>query len=158
MRWGRALFHNFWPKLIALVLAIATWFYVFDLVNIDWYSQRKETVEEIFSRFKFTVKEVPVKPLFIGKTPSGYRVAFEKVKVDPPRISIFGPEEVLEGIDELSTEKINLGEYTKSVRLQLGIQSDVKFLNFKDKIVDVYLPVKVDPKDEIEGAQASDGA
>ena len=67
MRWGNIIFNNFWAKVISLVLAIATWFYVFDLINADSFLQKKQTVEEVFSQYNFIVKEVPVKPVFWGK-------------------------------------------------------------------------------------------
>ncbi|GEM_PF-642630 len=142
MRLGDIIFNNFWPKVIALALAIATWFYVFDLVNTDSFSQKKKTAEEVFSYYKFVVKEVPVKPVFSGKSPEGYRALFDKVKVEPAKISVFGPEDILDDVVELETDKINLGEYTRSAQLHLGIHSDTKFLQIKDKIVDVYLPVE----------------
>ena len=68
--------HNFWLKIISLVLAIATWFYVFDLVNPVSFTQRQEKPEDVFARYQFTIKEVPVKLVFTGKTPEGYRVAY----------------------------------------------------------------------------------
>lgn len=136
------IFHNFWPKIITFTLAIATWFYVFDVVNRDSFPQRSETAETVFSRYKFIVKDVPVKPLFFGKSPEGYRVLFDKVKIEPERMSIFGPEDLIGDIDEIRTDKINLGEYTRSVQLNLGVSSDVELLNLDDKIVDIYLPIK----------------
>ncbi|MFH1552564.1 MAG: YbbR-like domain-containing protein [Candidatus Omnitrophota bacterium] len=142
MKWSNLLFYNFWPKLISLALAIATWFYVFDLINTDSFTQKKETVEDVFSNYKFIVKEMPVKPVFFGKSPDGYRVRFEKVKVEPPKISVFGPEDVLRGVSELRTDKIDLAEYTRSAKLSLGLQSDAKLLEMKDRVVDVYLPVE----------------
>jgi YbbR domain-containing protein len=142
MRLNDIIFHNFWPKVISLVLAVATWFYVFDVVNTDSFSQKKGTVEDVLSRYQFTVKEVPVKPVFTGKSPSGYKVNFEKVTVEPSSIAVFGPRDVIDDVEELRTDKINIGEYTRSAKLQLGIKSDVKFLQIKDKVVDVYVPVE----------------
>ena len=84
------VFHNFLPKILSLILAIATWFYVFDLVNSD--SLRKETVADILSQTNFIVKEVEVKPVFTGKTPNGYKVGFDDIKIHPRSVSIFGPE------------------------------------------------------------------
>ncbi|MBU1084588.1 MAG: YbbR-like domain-containing protein [Candidatus Omnitrophota bacterium] len=139
---GSIIFNNFFAKIISLALAVATWFYVFDLVNKDSFSQKNETIEDVFSRYKFVVKEVPVKPVFTGKSPEGYRVAFDKVKIEPDKISVFGPEEAVAGLEGLQTDRINLGEYTRSVKLSLGLNSDVKFLRINDKVVDVYIPVE----------------
>ena len=142
MSWGGVVSNNFWPKVIALALAIATWFYVFDVVNDDSFLQKKETVEDVFSRYKFIVKEVEVKPVFSGRSPEGYRVVFDKVRVEPSRIAVFGPGKIMEDVNDLRTDRINLGEYTRSVKLHLGLHSDTKFLRFEDKVVDVYLPVE----------------
>lgn len=143
MAGGRFISNNFWAKIIALALAIATWFYVFDLVNSDSYKQKKETMEDIISRYKFVVKEVPVKPLFVGKSPEGYRVPFDKVRITPAKISVFGPEEIVDDLEDLRTDKISLGEYTRSTKLSLSLHSDTKFLKINDKIVDIYLPVEL---------------
>ncbi len=133
--------HNFWLKIISLVLAVATWFYVFDLVNPVSFTQKPQTAEDVFARYQFTIKEVPVKLVFTGASPEGYRVEYDKVKVTPSSIAIFGPEEVVEAVDELRTKKIDLGKFRKTTKVQLGIVSDVKMLQFKDKVVEVYLPV-----------------
>ena len=142
MNWKSIILNNFWPKVISLILATATWFYVFDLVNSDSFSQRKATVEEVVSRYDFIVKEIPVKLVFSGKSPKGYQVLFDEIKIVPARIAVFGPKEIMGGVNELETDKIFLGEYTRSTQLRLGLHSDVKYLQIKDKVVDVYLPVE----------------
>lgn len=142
MKFIDTILHNFWAKLISLILAIATWFYVFDLVSTESFSQRKETIENILEKYNFTVKEVPVRPVFRGSSPAGYRTVLENVKVKPSSISILGPESVIEDVTELRTERINLGEYTRSVNLRLGVRSDVRALRLEDKVVDVFLPVE----------------
>lgn len=151
---GNLIFNNFWAKIISLALAVGTWFYVFDLVNSDSFSQKNETIEDVFSHYRFIVKEVPVKPVFTGKSPEGYRVLFDKVKIEPPLISIFGPKEIIEDMEGLQTDKIDLGEYTRSIKLNLGLHSDTKFLKITDKVVDVFLPVETvdadSPEHEIE--------
>jgi len=146
------IFNNFWPKIITFALAIATWFYIFDVVNRDPFPQKQETVETVFSRYKFIVKDVPVKPLFFGKSPEGYRVVFDKVKVEPERISVFGPEDIIGNIDEIRTDKINLGEYTRSVQLNLGVSSDIDLLDLQNQTVDIYLPIKATDSKPVEKA------
>lgn len=134
--------NNFWLKIFSLILAVATWFYVFDLVDSDLANSRKQTLEQMMGRYNFVTKEVPVRPFFMGKSPEGFRVIFEKIKVDPSSIVIFGPQEVVNAVNALRTDTIDLGEFTRSAKLSLGVQSDVKLLRFQDKFVDVYVPVE----------------
>ncbi len=141
MSLAQLVFRNFWPKVFSLALAVATWFYVFDLVNTDTY-QKKETIEELISKAGFIAKDLPVKTVFTGKTPEGYRVVFEKIKIDPQQISILGPETLVEKVSELKTDRIDLSEYTRSTILSLGLRTDVKALDLKDKVVEVVLPIE----------------
>lgn len=134
--------NNFWAKVVTLAFAVATWFYVFDLMNSDPYTHRRESTEEMLSSFNFSLKEVPIKPVFYGKSPKGYRVLFEQVKVEPEKMTIFGPKSALDQVEELRTDRIDLREYTTSIQLRLGLSSDVKYINLDNKVVDVYLPVE----------------
>jgi YbbR domain-containing protein len=138
---GKMIFNNFLAKLIALVLSVSTWFYVHDLIRDDSYMQRKQSAEDVVSKYKFIVKEVPVRPIFVGKSPEGYMVDPGKILIVPDKIAVFGPRDILDNVDHLNTEKINLSEYTRSSRLRLGLKSSIKFLKIEDKVVDVYLPV-----------------
>jgi YbbR domain-containing protein len=133
--------NNFWIKLFSLVLAIATWFYVFDLLQTG-PGGKKETIEQVCARYNFIAKEVPVRLVYSGRSPEGYRVIFEKVKISPSTVTIFGPEDIVNAVNELRTDSIDLGEYTHSVKLSLSVQTDVKALKLADKIADVYLPVE----------------
>lgn len=138
----RIITNNFWAKVVTLVFAIGTWFYVFDLMNSDPYLHRRETAEQILSNFNFSLKEVPIKAVFYGRSPRGYRVAFDKVKVEPEKMTIFGPKSALDQVEELRTDRIDIREYTASVQLKIGISSDVKYINLDNKTVDVYIPVE----------------
>ncbi|MDD4013162.1 MAG: YbbR-like domain-containing protein [Candidatus Omnitrophica bacterium] len=140
--------NNFWLKLLSLVLAVATWFYVFDFIDYDSLQGKKDTLEQMFARYSFETVDMPVKPLFSGKSPSGYRINFEKVITEPSSMVVFGPAEVFKMVKELRTDPIDISEYTKSVKISCGIQSESRFLRLKDKVVNVYLPVEKEaPKD-----------
>jgi len=156
MRWKVIIFNNFWAKLISLALAVATWFYVFDLVNSDTFQVKKKTVEEVFSQYKFAVKEVSIRPIFYGRSPKGYRVKFDEIKVNPQKVSVFGPKDIVDGVNELETDKINLSEHSRSAELRLGLHSDTKFLRIKDKVVSVYLPVEHMGPAEVSVPEVSD--
>jgi YbbR domain-containing protein len=142
MRLGNIFFHNFWLKFFSLIIAFATWLYVVDLVENDDFSEKKSAVEQVFSRLQFSVKEVPIKPAFTGKAPEGYVILYDDIKITPSSISIFGPTKVLDEVDFLTTQPLDVSEYTRSVNLQTGIRSKFKYLRFENKVVDILLPVQ----------------
>ncbi|HNX90457.1 MAG TPA: YbbR-like domain-containing protein [Candidatus Omnitrophota bacterium] len=136
------LTNNIWAKIVSLIFAIITWFYILDIMDHEVYAPKKEGIENLFTRYHFIVKEVPVRPSFAGTSPEGYRVVSEKIKMVPSTISILGPELVLDKINELRTDKIDLSGHTRSVTLRLGVHSNSKFLRLNDRFVDVFLPVE----------------
>lgn len=138
----KIILNNLLAKMIALAFAVATWFYVFDLMNSDPFLLRREQSMDVFEKYEFEVKKVPVRAVFYGRPPGGYRALLDDVKVDPAVIAVFGPRAVLSQVDELRTETIDLSEYTRSRRFKLGIASDVRYLRLEDKVVDVYVPIE----------------
>ena len=142
MKIVKIIVHNFWLKVISLILAIATWFYIFDLINPTTFVRQQETVEDILERYQFTIKEVPVRPVFTGKAPEGYRVAYDKVRITPQAIAVCGPVEVVQGVEELETDSIDLNTLERSTKLKLGVRSEERLLQFKDKEVEIYVPIE----------------
>lgn len=149
MKIFNAIFSNFWAKVFSLVLAVVTWFYIFDVVSSEFFSQKKEALEDVLSEHAFAVKEVPVRVNFTGKSPEGYRVLLNNVVVDPSKVTIFAPEEVLAGVDELRTDRIDIGEYTRSTSVRSGLHTNVKALDMAAKKVDVYIPVVKDREENV---------
>ncbi|MGB3114074.1 MAG: YbbR-like domain-containing protein, partial [Candidatus Omnitrophota bacterium] len=103
---------------------------------------KRQALEEVLERYNFMLKEVPVRVVFSGNAPEGYRVVYEKVQVNPSSIAIYGPEELIGKVEELKTDVVNIGEYTRSTQLRLGISADIKPLEFKEKFVEVYIPIE----------------
>jgi len=149
MKIFNAIFSNFWAKIFSLALAVVTWFYIFDVVSSEFFAQKKEALEDVLSEHAFAVKEVPVKVNFTGQSPEGYRVILKNVVVDPSKVTIFAPEEVLAGVNELRTDRIDIGEYTRSASVRTGLHADVKTLDMTSKIVDVYIPVVKDKEESV---------
>ncbi len=135
----KAISNNFFPKIVCLVLAVVTWFYVFDIVNSD--PQKKETVEEVYARSTIIGKEVPVKLVFSGKTPVGYKVLYNKIVIKPSKIAIVGPDTIIDGIEELKTQRIYLGEYTRSVTLEVALEP-TKNLKMEDNLITAIIPIE----------------
>ncbi|KJJ83431.1 YbbR-like protein [Candidatus Omnitrophus magneticus] len=137
------IFNNFLPKFFTLLLAVGTWFYVFDLIHNESFSIKKDVDPEFFGKSNFIFKPLSVRPLFSGALPKGYRIISNEMKINPPTIYVFGPSNLLENVYEIQTDKINLSEYTHPMKINTGFHSStIKFLKSNDKVVEIDLPVE----------------
>lgn len=131
---------NFWLKILALFLAIIVWLYVVGELN-------KGSPEEsaLFFRimpFRVSAKEVPIKVALVGKPLNGYQILAETVTVKPAAYAILAPSSIVKKIEYVTTEDIDIGEFTKSVVKEVklkpiggGVTLDKNF------IVKVVIPV-----------------
>jgi YbbR domain-containing protein len=142
MKPAKIIFHNFWAKIICLVIAVATWFYVFDIVSEDYFGKKQETAQDVMSRYDFVIKELPVVPVFTGESPSGYVIDREQVKVTPSEISVYLPRELVGDVRQLQTEKVDIGEYTRSTWITRNIRSDLNIPDLEEEEVNIYIPVE----------------
>ncbi len=110
MRIKNIFLNNIWLKLLALILAFITWFYVGEATKLD---SEKTVLQKLFVSSAYTAKSLSVKPKFIGNVPSGYEFIESAVKVYPESITIVGPVRVLEQKSAIETKPINLEEYTQ---------------------------------------------
>lgn len=139
---------NFWLKALALFLALIVWLYVVGELN-------KGSPEEkaLFLRimpFKLYAKEVPIKVALVGKPRYGYQVAVEKVVVKPEAYAILAPRSIAKDIEYVTTEDIDIGEFTKSAAKEVKLKpiggGVVLDRNFMVKVV---IPVhKIEPAAE----------
>lgn len=148
MRPAKIIFHNFWAKVICLILAVATWFYVLDIISDDYFGKKQETAEDVMSRYDFVIKELPVVPVFTGESPTGYVMDREDVKVTPSEISVYLPRELVGDMRQLHTEKIDIGEYTRSTWITRNIRSDLNIPDLEEEEVNIYIPVRKNGEDK----------
>jgi hypothetical protein len=137
-----AILNNFWAKVISLILAVATWFYVFDIVTSVDDPRKKDDAGKFFSSERFIARDIPIRPVLFGKPKSGYRLDMEKVRVEPGTISMLLPESIAYSVKELRTEPVDLGEYTKPASLRSKVFSDSKLLRMDRKLVDIFIPIE----------------
>lgn len=146
----RLIITNFWLKILALFLALVIWLYIVGELN-------KGSPEEkaLFFRimpFRVSAKEVPIKVALIGKPQDGYQVHAEAIIVKPAAYAILAPKSIIRSIDYVTTEDIDIGEFTKSVVKEVrlkpiggGVILDRHFM------VKVVIPVnKIEPPAEVK--------
>jgi len=134
----KALLNNVWLKVMALVLALITLFYVSETNKAGL---EKTVLQKLLSSTYYISKELRVLPDFRGEVPDGYEFKKADVKVTPASILVVGPSRVLSKKDSLLTRPIELGEHTKEKTLDVELEDITPSLKAQKIKVQVYLPV-----------------
>lgn len=71
-------------------------------------------------------KSIPVEPRFTGRLPDGFDVA--SVTVDPPAITVTGPQSHLNGFGLAQTESIHLGDWKQSFTASVDLDVSDRFV------------------------------
>jgi YbbR domain-containing protein len=110
----KAVSNNILMKIIALFLAVATWFYVHEeIVKVS--NKNVVPAAAVYPRYGSLVQKVLyVKAIFIGQPPDGYHLDVAKVKVDPEYIVVAGPSDVFKSVSQLETEPIDISQMKRA--------------------------------------------
>jgi len=116
----KIIIKNLWLKVLALFLAVVVWLYVVGELNKGPPNQR--ALFERILPYRIEASEITIKIALIGKPLEGYRVLNDKATVQPSSCIIMAPRNVLKGISHVTTEDIDIGEFTKSIVKQIKIK------------------------------------
>jgi len=126
--------HNLGLKFLALLLALVTWLYVGEVNKKD---NERTVLQRILMLSNYTTKKMYIKPIFVGTVPEGYEFVESGISVTPPFIMVTGPSKVLEKKEFVYTKAIDLGEYTKSKEIEIGLENispSIRLRNIKIKV------------------------
>ncbi len=138
-----SIFNNFWPKLVTLILAVATWFYAYDEAEREFPQLYRHRFEDFSPKAAFSFKQLPVQLDLVGKAPFPYEVELEKIRVRPEKVYVFGPKNILDQMQTVETEQIDLGEFTSTTEVEMGFKKIGQFLEFEPDTVKVNIPVNL---------------
>ncbi len=139
--------NNIGLKLLALILAIVTWFYTnWELVKIKNKEQRA-----IISMLEYNVisKKIPVQLTIVGTAQQGYRVLTKDITVEPETIVIVGPEKILRDVNIARTMPIDISNYTKDFKMHIPLAPIADGINLKESLVKVNIPIIKKEIDEV---------
>lgn len=134
---------NFWLKVIAIILAVITWFYVDRAI--------KHTSGE--ERLPFWVgyahgnmmKRVKIKPVISGNPAEGYVIRRDKVTVKPAYTFIIGPKRDVERVLFLKTVEIDITGQNKTYAVTIPLESlekeSIRFYG-AGGVIDVLIPIE----------------
>jgi len=133
------IMNNLSLKILTLILAVGTWFYI----NNELTKIRIEEEKAIFSMLHYDVisKKLPIQVTIVGKTLPGYEIKTEGIKVVPNTCVVIGPENVLKTVDIARTVPVDISEYTQDIRKELMLAPIASGLELKDYSVKVEIPI-----------------
>jgi YbbR domain-containing protein len=147
MRAKKWITNNLGLKILSLILAIMTWFYVSnELAKI-----KSEEEEAIFSMLHYEVisKALPIKLTIIGEAREGYKINEGGITLDPENCVVIGPDNILNNVSLARTIPIDVSEYTQDINKQISLAPIAKGISLKGNFVNVYIPiVKIDETGE----------
>lgn len=135
------IFNNLGLKIIALALAILSWFYIMGEIEGTGYSQK--SIFDFTFPERYVNKMVPLKINITGKPASGYHTRLEKVSITPQYCLVAGPLSLIEPLEYVLTEPIDISGATQTISKQISLQ---KIANQKitatEKLVEVVIPIE----------------
>lgn len=135
-----AILNNSGLKILALIIAVVTWFYITGELN-------RLTLEESMGirggmPYKIAAKTLHVVVDVRGSVVPGYRMNKDKILVTPQVCNVIGVKRLLDRLDFIKTIPINVKEYTKTITLRVSLESPAKSIKLVDKYVTVVIPIE----------------
>ncbi len=138
------IFNNFALKIMALLLAVISWFYIMGEIEGTGYSQK--SVFEFSFPERYADKMVPIKINITGLPAAGYHSSLEKVYLNPKYCLVVGPHSLVKHLDYVLTEAIDISGADKTVTKQVALQKIANLrLTSNKKFVEVTIPIESEP-------------
>ena len=139
MRARKWFTNNFGLKILSLMLAVMTWFYV----DRELMKLRDEEEKAIISMMQYDIisKKLPVQLTIVGKVREGYELVADGITVEPETIVVVGPENILTEVTSARTVPLDISEYTKDTIKQVALAPIARGIALKDSLVKVRIPI-----------------
>ncbi len=132
--------NNLGLKVVSLVLAVATWFYI----TAELRKNREEEERAIVNMLRYDVvsKRLPIQLTLVGNLQEGYHIDTEGVTVTPPRCLVIGPKHILENVSTARTVPVDISEYTRDITREVEIAPLAKGIRPQSVFVTVFIPIE----------------
>lgn len=134
-------------KIAALICAVVTYFYINNELSNEAKSRGSDPSYKLI---KLTAKSLPIKVRFAAEPPAGYKLLIDEVKIDPVKVTVIGPEALLEDAFNAETSLIDLSDNITTVTKRIPLESVVGIrLAGEPYLVEVIVPIqKIETKEK----------
>lgn len=132
---------NLWLKVISLVLAIITWFYVVGELS---HAPGEERLPFWVGYAPGNViKQVQITPIINGQPAENHILRTDKITIKPDATFIIGPKRIVDKIVSLKTVPIDITSQSRTYSVTVPLES-IKGVRFYGAggIVDVTIPIE----------------
>jgi len=131
--------NNLELKILSLVLAIVTWFYInYELAKLK---NKKENAIVSMLHYEVISKKLPIELTIAGEVRPGYELVTDDIVVEPETIVVVGPDYILDEVASVRTMPIDITEYTKNIDRQIVLAPIAKGITLEDSFIKVYIPI-----------------
>ncbi len=130
-----AILNNWILKLLALFLAVITWFVI--VLELD-----KGAVEEIKAlSHRMSTKVVPIHLKMTGKPLDGFTVEDNDIVLNPSVCIIVGPKASLRRVFAVETEPVDIEGHGRTIVKDVSIVYPFEGIDVKERFVKVTIPI-----------------
>jgi YbbR domain-containing protein len=134
-----AILNNFLLKILALFLAVVTWFYIVIELQEGTGAERA-ALQSMLPPYRLVSKKIPIKLNLEGEPKDGYNVAYDRVVIRPSEFLIVGPKPILDRLTAIDTEPIDISGSTKTFMKDVSIVPPTRGV-IKEKFVTITVPI-----------------
>ena len=96
-----------------------------------------------YKLIKLTAKSLPVKVRFAADPPVGYKLVLDEVEISPSRVTVIGPEALLDEASSAETAFIDLSESTQTAVRKIPLENVAGIhLAGEPQVVEVTAPIQ----------------
>ena len=131
--------NNLGLKIMSLVLAIATWFYV----SLELAKLKSEEEKAIISMLRYQVisKTLPVQLTIVGEVRENCEVITDDITIDPETIVVIGPDSILNKVNFVRTMPVDISEYTRDIIKDVELAPIAEGITLRHSLVKVHIPI-----------------
>ena len=134
-----AIFNNSGLKILALFLAIVTWYYIVTELHKGTIEERK-ALQSIFP-YSMISKQLPIKLDLVGEPQKGYMVIKGEIVIEPSNCVMVGPKSILGKLTSVKTQPIDISGHSRMIKKEVTISAPAKGITMKEKFIKVAIPI-----------------
>ena len=128
-------------KILALVLALAFWFYIVSELN-KGTDEERQLLRRILPSDGLAAKKLMIKPIFVGRVRSGYSIVRDRIVAVPEYCIVVGTRDLLEKIRFVYTMPIDIAGVHKTFTKSVPLNPIAPGIYMEETLVQITVPIE----------------